>query len=1183
MTDESTQANEHEVDSWRPRDGEPVEHESPNDALLSDFEARSQIRSALDENLIVEAGAGTGKTTELIERVSSLIASGRATADQVLVLSFTRRAAGEIKVRLREKLELLGMGEMKPEEHARITRAIIDLDQASIGTIHSFCTDVLREFSIEAGVDPLFSTLEEAQGDALMSRVFRGFLDELLSDAPRAIERVLRGAYSGDADKQLFSAVKKLNEWRHLDAPWDVPKGDYEAGMVELAQDMARLGQHARFATDGDAFGDCLAAFYAEAAELKHHLIVGGLWKGEVQEDGEFDDNTRRHGLDRAEGLLRNLARNMQKRRIWTTRGKREQAFGNVTVDQLRAERSALADKLALWLKRADAHLAADLRTVLSPCVVRYSEAKRQRGVLDFDDLIEKTARLLEENPSVRKTLRNRFVLIALDEVQDTDPRQLEIALLLAMDGDRLLPGRLFIVGDPKQSIYAFRRANIAFYQKFTRRLEALGAKRLCLTSAFRFQRKLVDFYNATFEPAFKAEEGVQVGYAPLTCEREMPSSSDDQPCVVVLPVAKPWHWNGSGFHPGESEAVGAGHFLRWLVEESGWVVSGEDGARPVRYGDVCLLFPTRTAVAHFTKQLEAHAIPYAGIGSYGRAEWDMMATVLRAIEWPDDRLAMYAALRGPLFAHTDSELLAYEQAGGALAAMAPPLEALPAVSKNTSAENSKVNVDAFDELEASRKTIATLHVLRNSRPASETLSELFLLSRVMTAARLRPGGVAFVAQLEAVLNLARTFDEDSSDGFRAFVETVEAQELTPETHAEDAVRLMTVHGAKGLEFPVVMLCDLKGSTRQPSDFFDLEKKLWAGTLCGAQSRPFLEHQKLAKARARAEDLRKVYVAATRARDLLVVPGIGDFSPEHHKLDWWSEPLMRATTPVHEERKNIRAPRFDARLVGQTTVLKRPGRMAKLERTEVKSGIQKNGVLWWRPLGLFGPWPKGLTRTDVLNREGKEAKAGAERYAEFLKTRKERALMATQPTLRRRTVTAASMIEAPQRLSVSVATTSEANTPRPRGPRFGTLVHQVLGHLKLKRTSDSADSPPELDSLVSYFSRLLGATDDEVRAATRSVRAALAHPVLVRAAAATTCHQEFPLVMKEADGTITEGVADLVFLEDGLFGDASWVVVDYKTDLAEDTRDSYLVQLERYMLAVSEQTSCEVQGILLGV
>ena len=529
--------------------------------------------------------------------------------------------------------------------------------------------------------------------------------------------------------------------------------------------------------------------------------------------------------------------------------------------------------------------------------------------LLDFLDLLLEARNLVAGNDAVRRAFQARFSHLFVDEFQDTDPLQAEILLLLASDdwrqrdwtSVRAVPGKLFIVGDPKQSIYRFRRADVGIYERVCAQLEGHGAVRLALTTSFRSVPNIQRAINAAFQGSMVSDpHALQADYVAMTPFRP---PQDGQPSVVALPVPRPYgirNVAGYAIEASLPDAVGA--FVEWLVRHSGWTVTERRGREahsvPIEARHVCLLFRRfvswGTDVTRvYVNALEARGLPHLLVGGrsfHDREEIETLRAALTAVEWPDDELSVFATLRGALFAIADEDLLAFQHRGGRFHPFRAIPEDLPAALLPIA--------DALQVLKA-------LHTARNHRPVADTVAALLMATRAHVGFALRPAGEQVLANVLHVAELARQYEADGGMSFRGFVDSLRdaalataAAEAPILEEGSEGVRVMTVHKAKGLEFPVVILADITAKLAQaePSRTIDLEQGLCALRLGGWSPHDLNVRRDLERERDRAEGERLAYVAATRARDLLVVPAVGDGPYD----GGWVSPLSSALYPPPE-------------------------------------------------------------------------------------------------------------------------------------------------------------------------------------------------------------------------------------------------------------------------------------------
>lgn len=1111
---------------------------------FSDAEARERIRTSLDESLIVEASAGTGKTTELVKRLVEVLASGRTSIEHIAAVTFTHKAAGEMKLRLREALDQARLG-AEGQRKLKLEKALEHLEEASIGTIHSFCAQILRERPVEAGVDPGFAELTEPEAYRVYQRAFRSWLEKKLNeDAPglrRAFARLAwrDGWDDSPALEQLERTGWKLVEWRDYPAPWRRDPFAREAEIDTLARmtrDLAEMSRNPRRVTD---------ELYLGIAPAR--ALAG--WMVRAEQAGKRD-------YDGLEGRLLKLGRELRK----SGKKGRGDYGGGVVREELAAQRA----ELALWIDefrvRANADLAALLREEMQGLLEEYGERKRRIGKLDFVDLLCLTRDLLKDQAPVRQYLQRRFTHLFVDEFQDTDPVQMEILEMLAEDDPG---GKLFLVGDPKQSIYKFRRADLVLYRRVRERLEERGVGLVTLRRSFRSVPNLQQFINIAFETEMSGD--VEHGHAEWAALERHREEIPDRPSVIALPVPRPYKTRLAKEAVAKSLPDAIAAFVDWLVRESGWGYKERDIAvlfRKRNWGKVDL---QREVV----RALEARSLPHLVAGSktfHKREEVETLRAALTAIEWPDDELNVFAALKGSLFAIADEKLLLFRQEHGRL----NPLRKEPT---------------AFAEIDEVLGLLGKLHRGRNYKPFAAIVNELIEAARAHAGFLLRPGGQQILANITRVADLARTFEATGGVSFRGFVEDLTAQAERGEAaeapvleEDSDGVRLMTLHSAKGLEFPVVILADLTTglSRNDPEAYVSTETKLCAMELLGCAPKELLDHRDAEARKERAEGVRVAYVAATRARDVLVVPAVGD---EAFPADGWLGPLNKALYPARANWRRARKAPGCPEGFGEASVVARPMDYDGQEEFSVRPGlvqpeVGEHEVVWWdtHKLKLGEEQNQTIWQDEVL-KETLQPDGGAS-LAEYRAWQAEREGLLQEGARPEVAVFLASMAEEGPPATVPVEYASAApEGRRALGKRFGVLVHAALRDVALDASALA------VRRIVEMNARVLGATAEETRAAVESVEGALRHPVFGQARAAERCYREYPVTLKLDDGRMLEGVVDLAFASAG-----TWTIVDFKTDAeTAGRREQYGRQLQWYAYALEKLTGMEARGVLLGV
>jgi ATP-dependent exoDNAse (exonuclease V) beta subunit len=644
-------------------------------------------------------------------------------------------------------------------------------------------------------------------------------------------------------------------------------------------------------------------------------------------------------------------------------------------------------------------------------------------------------------------------------------------------------------------------------------------------------------------------------------------------------------------------DAVGA--FVDWLVNESGWTITERGSSEPVKVGTrhVCLLFKRLQSFGNditrpYVRALEVRRLPHVLVGGksfHEREEVIALRRALAAIEWPDDNMSVYAALRGPFFALSDDALIAFRHTQRHL----HPLR---------KRDDDKLT-DLTRPVGVALDVLARLHVGRNRRSIADSIAQFLEATRAHAGVAIWPAGEQALGNILRVLDMARRFEQGSVTSFRAFVGRLEddaerggVNEAPVVEEGTDGVRIMTVHKAKGLEFPVVILVDptANATFRDPSRYVDSKRKLWAVPLCGASPKELLDRREEILEQDREEAVRLLYVATTRARELLVVPIVGDERDDKQAApasgngngtpkptnEGWLDVLDPVLYPS-ERRGSKAAP--GCPLFGEDTVLERTEQASRSTGSAVRPGLHRpavgtHSVVFWDPsaLGLDKEDDAGQRQQKILavDDKGVVAKEGIEQHAAWRRDHDAAIASASVPTLVVRTVTEEKTSSSPVPADIAFEATASTRRARPHGKRFGILVHAMLAAVPLDGDAAAIADAARIQA------RIVGASDDEATAARDAVAAALAHPLLARARAASRVERETALMIRADDGAIIEGVVDLAFLEKG----AGWTVVDFKTDVEIASRkDDYARQIDAYARAIAAATGEPAKGALLAV
>ena len=1093
-----------------------------------------------------------------------------------------------MKLRIRTELDRallaapLASSARTDEQRARLVAALSELETANVGTIHGLCAELLRQYPLEAGVDPAFEVAESMLENALIGRAFDAWFEHTLVQPGEGVRRVLARRAFDDKGKgareQLLSAAKRLIETRDFPTPYRRDPFERSASLratLTALQTLAALG--ARASVHNDPLGKSLR-------ELQQRLT-------RVQ---QVDDDT-------LEAFYRKLTRDWK---VWNERRGSGRMYSPELsrAEVLEARKNAKA-QLVACVVALDADLAACLSRELSPVVDAYEVEKRAYGCLDFFDLLLFTRNLLRDHDRVRQRVQTDVTHLFVDEFQDTDPVQSELLLLISADDPaerdpfrvRPVPGKLFVVGDPKQSIYRFRRADVALYERIKRHLVSLGARVLELSTSFRSLPAIQSLVNAAFAPLMSGD--VELGQASYVHLSPFRSARLTQPAIVALPAPKPYGAYGKITNKAVNESLpdAVAAWVEWLIRHSGYVVHEAGRDIPVEARHVCLLFRRLRAYGEdtsrdYVRALEARRVPHVlsgGRSFHTREEVIALRAVLSALEWPDDSLHVYATLRGPFVALHDETLLSFKQKTKHLHPLGPV-----DLSVLSDDEREVANVLAL---------LADLHRLRNRRPIADTITLLLQQLRVHAGIAIWPTGEQALGNVLRILDYARSYERPGrASSFRGFVEWLAQHAELNETadaqvieESSDGVRIMTVHTAKGLEFPVVVLCDPCAPTRsqRPTRFIDPERKLWAQALCDASPSELVEQEVRMLDHEEAEEVRIAYVAATRAKELLVVPTAGD-----GRIEGWVDLLRPAVYPPLDRRRSPEPGPGCPRFAGDT-VMNRPVDLPHGAEVTVAPGQHApiagaHRVVWWDPyvLELTRRAHGGVTQQDLL-RADEQGTLGAKGLAEYEAFRAERAKARTlgaRPSFVTHTMTALAAETSEERANgapgvpIELMDSGATRAGRPSGTRFGVLVHALFEHAALE---DLTLGDAALRGVARFVGRSIGATEEEQTHAVSAVSRALGHPLFVRIAQAQRrgeLFREAPVTVCSAAGELREGSVDLAFREATPNG-SQMVLVDFKTDVELGDLTVYRHQLGLYADALTRALAEPVTCILFRV
>ncbi len=1004
---------------------------------MTKYVLNEQQRAAVDATgeVFVSAGAGTGKTAVLVERVVQAILERGLDVDSILVITYTRRAAGELRTRIRAALAERGRHDLARE-----------LDGAWISTIHGFCNRLLRAYPLAAGLDPRFRELDDSQGAVLRSEAFGAALGEFLAgDDPERLE--LLATYGSAGLRRMLTTVYETLRaaGRELDLA--------VAPRPELAQRVEEVRECARtLAADPDATeAQCRAA-----TELLALL----------------EKDTRPDRLMSLGGFK--------------ARGDRAAMY-----------RERLEEVEQAALDEAAARDRALLQELLDAFAAKYAEAKARESALDFEDLQLEARDLLKTHPEIREREQLRFREILVDEFQDTNALQTEIVELL-----RTPETELFFVGDEFQSIYGFRHADVAVF----RERRAAAKTLLSLTHNYRSRPEVLAAVNHLFGSHFGSE------FQELTAAVEFPDPVFGHPVELLVTDKESYKDTPEHWRRGEARAVA--RRVRELVD-----------AGTATPGEIVLLFAAGTDAEWYEQELRREGLPTyraTGKGYFGQQQVVDMLMYLRLLQNRYDDEALLAVLASPFVGVSNDALALIRR----VASRRPLFGGIEHTLPPGLAERDERLLRAFRQ--RYDRLVAAMPRLSLERLCEQLVSEHDYDLAVLA----QWDGRRRYANMRKLARLARSYEElrgPDVEGFVRFVREQEAVgahqlEAVAEEEGADAVRLLTIHAAKGLEFKVVIVADA-GRDRvapSPDEILALPDGRFGFRVADPATqkrRGAFDYEAVKEARQEAEQaerLRLYYVAMTRARERLIVSGSVDFGKASEvptPIAWVLERLEADEELAGAGETPLELARAEARLLVRVD-------RYRAEEEPAEELTQEEGQLaLFASLEDVGPAVKPAPLLPEL------------------------AAIAPPPLLRvrRLSFTALSLFEQCgykywARYGIGLP---EQEVPRVgdgmSGVEVGTAVHELLEHLDL-----AAPVIPEIE-------------DERVRA---HVNAYVDSPLARRLGGLANVTKERHFTF-EHDGVLIHGFLDVLQLADG-----KALVVDYKTNFIGESSPEEIVEAD---------------------
>jgi ATP-dependent helicase/nuclease subunit A len=868
----------------------------------------------LDRHLSVTAGPGAGKTFVLVERYLEILRAKKAAVENIVAITFTNRAANEMRQRVRDRIDGL-LRALPDQERQTWLRHKRTLEGAVITTIHGLCSRLLHEFPVEANIDPQFVLLDEHQAIMMLEAVVEAALGDAIHHGDGTILQLAQGTGRaalagalGELHRKYRDQGLALDRLEEMTARSHASEIDYFKALEELDAHMAQF----------------LSASRLTPAVEKKRAMAAREWPG-------LRARLAQPPIEETIGAYTQAIED-----FWEARPRKGSHPTGDKIDELLwGQEPGINDCLrgrlpAIGFDLLAKKYAVALIGLLRDIARRLDVEKQRLSVLDFDDLQLRTIKLLEDSSVVRR-VSERYRYFLVDEFQDTNGLQRDLLMRLALAGG----ANLFIVGDRKQSIYGFRGADVDVFTEMTGSIEAAGGIQQPLLLNFRSQKPLVGALNFLFAKIFQCPADIpsealgELGYVDheaSTAERE---AETDPPHVEFMLGVVSEEEDSPGaerYRRNERDAEQVATRIRQLADETG---------PSFEYRHIAILLRAFTGVWNYENALRRAGIPYLtvqGKGFYQREEITDLIQLLRFLDNTTDELALAAVLRSPLGGISDNTLMALRCAPWADRESEPGRlhrrNLLRGLRRHR--EISFIDEDEHTGLDRIATWMEGMISRRNRYGIADLLRYAVSSSELLTIIAANFDGAQRVANVEKLFRLAEQF-EKSGHLIRDFVHYVEEFEAIGGREGEgqmdeaaNVVRLMTIHQAKGLEFPIVIIPDLHRERNQREYLFILDRhcgmtlRLPDGRGRSVRGALFNQLSLRNKSREDFESMRLLYVAATRAKDRLIFSAAVDHK-KFEKLgkakgELWADWLWQALDQGADAEDGVLKLRDDAQI-----------------------------------------------------------------------------------------------------------------------------------------------------------------------------------------------------------------------------------------------------------------------------
>jgi len=1060
---------------------------------IIDEEERKKATVIIDRNMAVEAGAGTGKTSVLIERFLTLIKNGTS-IESIAAITFTVKAAREMAWRVREKLDKeLSDPKITENEKKYISKALLDFNKANIQTIHSFALDIIRERPFEAGIDPNIEIGEIERDDQL--EMFKKWLLSLSDSKKNILAQSIKFGVNTDS---LINIALQLMKAK-----------DLLLGLKEVESD------------EPEVISDIIEKFKDVEKFVIDHFIGDGedkLYQGFFEIKNDIESLKERP----------NFIANIYKNKYHTSQGQSGNWLGKQEVkcyiDNFLLFKDLQIEKYLYWL-------ASKILNILKGYTDIIYKLKIEKSTFEFDDILIEARNLLKGNKEVREYFKKKYRYLLIDEFQDTDPLQVEIAYLIAGEGSEtdwyktvLKDGSIFIVGDPKQSIYHFRRADLSIYKLAENIIKQSGDK-IELKQNFRSTKGIIEWVNNTFKDIIGSSEDKTIDpeYIEIQPYHIDDSYISNASINFLFPRIDNEINNADDTRRLEARYISA--TIEKIMNEH-WQIRDRNGIRNVSYRDIAILYFTNSNNDIYEHALNDYNIQYSFIKPSQIMEQTpeiaYLKFILDAIRNPYDDFAIISALKSPFFAISDEEIAEYYIKYGK-----------PNITKK---------FDGESPLFYALNTLNDFYYKYRERHVYELINEIISKSNIVLRAPLISRDRILKSIFELMESIAIENSDDPTFTVRDFsnnisylLEDGEKKTINIFDPNEDAVKLMTIHQAKGLEFPVVILSKLCSGERNETDEIIkdfLDRKLAISYSKNLRNNIYDELKDKERVITLAEKKRLLYVACTRAKDYLIIPIFGSKDKTNKTLYKYFENKIPDVDYIYENK-----------LLGKVKNGCYYIDPYKLNLTERESFIDIKKILD----------TKFNSNTYKEEREEKRTQREALVNNTELKSMKIKSI-----------TTIADFEELFETEEVYVYKYAE------KGKKIGNNVHKIMEVVDLAGTN-----------IKEVVNLICGYDDESIKEKVEEMVKKLVNlPLVKRAVETRKYYREVPVSYKINDEIITGKIDLLVNDDKGL------IIADYKTDSVDEGEwkkrfEKYTMQLKYYKDAIETTTKKKVVGLYI--